>query len=140
MFRRIAFCFVLASSTAGCSAFEFRTDSGLAMQKAITGLIAVDTGQTYVIADNPGCLHEINPVAYFGNEHPRPKEVLITNAVYGIGHWLLGAWIDRNDWPRAQKIYWALTSGGHSIAVKNNMDLGIVPFQRFSCGQNSFKK
>lgn len=142
-----------ALALTGCAAARFQTDSGRNKQLGLTSLMALDTSQTVTIGRSPDCLHEANPLAFFGDQHPSAQEVLITGAVYGTAHWLLGAYLDRranapidlsmsveadmkrrSRWKWIQRSYQVLTGLGHGVAVANNMKLGIRPFSTFECG------
>ncbi len=97
-----------------------------------------DTAQTVTIARNPDCLREANPLAFFGDEHPSQEAVLLYNAVYIVGHWLLSRKLDSlaersTSWARARRIYQLATFIGHGGAVANNFALGIKPFSNYSC-------
>jgi lysylphosphatidylglycerol synthetase-like protein (DUF2156 family) len=137
----------------GCA--QFATPTARNAQIALTGLMALDTAQTVTIAREPDCLREINPaaVAIYGTENPKPKQVLITNAIYMAAHWALGGFLDRKAntspdltisleqdlakrqrWLRLQKIYWVATAIGHGAAVINNNVKRIRPFSSFECG------
>jgi hypothetical protein len=138
------------------SAFDFATPAARNTQLALTGLIALDTAQTVTIARSAECLYEANPIAaaVFGSEHPSTQRVLVTNAVYLTGHWLLGAYLDRkarqpvdlsitaqqdvsrkSRWRVMQRVYQALSFIGHGAAVINNQARGIRPFSTFDCMQ-----
>lgn len=136
----------------GCAGFA--TESSRNRQIALTGLMALDTAQTVTIARSP-CLHEANPIAaaVFGSDRPTPERVLLTNAVYITGHWLLGSYLDRqaerpvdlsitaeqdlarrNTWRTLRGIYQFVTALGHGVAVVRNQAKGIRPFSSFECG------
>jgi hypothetical protein len=136
-------------------AFDFARPEGRNAQLALTGLMAIDTAQTVTIGRSPDCLREGNPLAsaVFGTDRPSPERVLLTNAVYMTGHWLLGAYLDRKanapidlsvsaeaDIAKRErfrwlkKIYHFATGLGHGVAVARNQAIGIKPFSTFECG------
>ncbi len=135
------------------TALSFASQGARKAQLGITSLIALDTAQTVTIARSSDCLYEGNSLAakVFGTENPSPKRVLITNALYLFGHWMLGSWLDRKaetinfddlerdvarrrGWKIARGIYQGLTIIGHGAAVANNANQGIDPFSRYRCG------
>ncbi len=118
------------------SSFVVRFDGQIQLGR--TALMLYDTAQTVTIARNPDCLREANPLAFFGNEHPSEREVLLFNAAYIVGHWLLARKLDElasqsTGWARARRVYQVLTFAGHGAAVANNVALGIRPFSNYSC-------
>lgn len=129
---------VVAASIGGCSLGP-QTRQAKAMQAAITGAVVVDTLQTvsFVKAEG-GCVREANPLAFGGNAYPQEKDVWRHNILYGLGHWLLGGFLDRKavgseKWAKAQKWYWRLTLGGHGLAVASNARQGFHPFTEVKC-------
>jgi hypothetical protein len=79
--------------------------------------------------------------------------VLITNAAYIAGHWMLGAYLDRKaeapvdftvtaeaDVARKERfrflrtLYQFATVFGHGLAVTGNEARGIKPFSSYECG------
>jgi hypothetical protein len=122
------------------AAFEFATTSARNVQLGITALILVDMAQTLTIARSQDCLEEGNPLAAaFIGKYPQPARVVAVNALAIVGHWALGSYLDRkarvsDRWAIAQRVYQALTIGGHGAAVANNASKGIKPFSSYSCG------
>lgn len=142
----------LALILGGCGSMQFASASARNTQIGMTALMAVDTAQTVTIAKNPMYLYEGNPLAakIYGTETPSPKQVVLTNAVYMTGHWMLGSYLDRNaersvdlsltaeeDLARKKRfrimraIYQGLTILGHGAAVGNNYNQGIRPFASY---------
>lgn len=122
------------------SRFGFASASGRNVQTLMTALMLLDTAQTVVIAQTPKCLREGNNLASaaFGSDQPSSQRVLLTNALYMVGQWALGAWLDRkaqgsNDWGMARRAYQVLTIVGHGWAIKENHRLGIRPFSAYDC-------
>lgn len=132
---------------------EFSTAIGRNKQIALTALMAMDTAQTVTIGRSPNCLHEANPLAFFGDEHPSAQQVLITGAFYGTAHWLFGSWLDRKAersvdfsidaeadisrkerWRSMRTAYQLLTFIGHGTALAANANRGIRPFSAYECG------
>lgn len=147
----------LAVIAAGCalSACTFTTTAARNQQFALTALMAVDTAQTVTIARSSECLYEAEPLAAaaFGTRTPSPQRVLLTDAAYIAGHWMLGAYLDRRanqsvdfsidaeqdiarkaKWRRLQRVYQWLTFIGHGTAVLHNQAKGIKPFSSYRCG------
>lgn len=151
----------VALGTSGCvtnqfsddrTALDFASKGARNAQMGITTLIAVDTAQTVTIARNPDCLYEGNKLAasIFGDDTPSQSRVLLTNALYITGHWLLGSFLDRKAetinfddlehdgerrkaWKIVRALYQGLTFVGHGAAVSNNFNQGIKPASNFSC-------
>jgi hypothetical protein len=125
------------------AAFEFATTGARNVQLGITALILVDMAQTLTIARSQDCLEEGNPLAAaFIGKYPQPARVVAVNALAIVGHWALGSYLDRkarvsDRWAIAQRVYQALTIGGHGAAVANNVSKGIRPFSSYSCGSAS---
>ena len=108
-------------------------------QLGLTALMILDTAQTVTIARNADCLKEGNPIAaaIYGSDAPSQERVLITNAIYITGHWLLSRYLDSKSgdgWKLAKRTYQVLTFLGHGSAVANNASLGIKPFSNHNCG------
>ncbi len=139
-----------ALALSGCAGFA--SSEGRNAQLALTGLMLADTAQTVTIARSPDCLREVNPLAYAGDKHPSPRKVLFTNALYIVGHWMLGSYLDRKanapvdvnisvEQDMAQRdrarflrrVYWVATGIGHGAAVASNARKGINPFSSYSC-------
>lgn len=134
---------------------DFATSSARNAQLALTGLMALDTAQTASFSKSNGCIREGNPVAsaVFGTDQPSAQRVLVTNAVYISGHWLLGSYLDRKAsapidlsltaqedmakrkrWQTLRTVYQLVTGLGHGVAVARNTALGIKPFSSVECG------
>jgi hypothetical protein len=144
-----------ALALTGCAAARFETEAGRNKQLGMTALMALDTAQTVTIAREPGCLYEANPIAagVFGSRNPSPQRVLLTNAAYIAGHWMVGAYLDRQaeapidlaidakeDIARRERyrflrsLYQFFTVFGHGAAVASNQFKGIRPFGSYECG------
>lgn len=143
-------------STGGdAGALEFASKQARNRQLGLTALMAVDTAQTVTIGRSSECLFEANPIAaaVFGTHTPSPERVLITNAIYITGHWLLASYLDRkaeappdlsvdldtdlarkSRWSFARALYQLMTFAGHGLAVASNASKGIKPFSSYECG------
>jgi hypothetical protein len=108
------------ASLTGCTALESRGE------QTWLALHAVDTAQTYRIAQSDGCFREGNPItsAVIGEE-PSTGEAL----AWGIGTAALHVGVTelllRNDHPKLAKAWQFVTIGASSYAIGHNYSLGI---------------
>lgn len=103
-------------------------------------LDAVDTAQTIQLAKHPTCYRETDRAAVwlYGDEHPSPARVALTNVVLALGHTMVTAWLDdevdahRNTnnygpWVVTRVVWHAVSLGASGAAVINNFGKGLTP-------------
>jgi hypothetical protein len=114
----ISIAAVIACS--GCTALESRES------QAWLALHAVDTVQTFRIADQPTCFKEGDSLtrSVIGS-HPSDGEVVAWSVGSAALHLGVAEWLLRNDHPRIAKVWHYLRIGVTASAVAQNHSIGI---------------
>lgn len=134
MNARAAALVILAALASGCTAIR---DPG---EQAWLALHAVDTAQTFRIADAPECFRE-DRAAWLIGEHPSKGAV----AAWSIGsaglHLAVTEFLLDRDWKIATRVWQAVTLIEKGSAIHQNYSIGIrvgaANKPRHACGVSS---
>jgi hypothetical protein len=117
MERSLILCLLLCS---GCTALESRGS------QAWLALHAVDTVQTFRIADHPTCFEEGDSITQsLIGRHPSYGEVAAWSVGSAALHLGVTEWLLRTDHPRIAKAWQYLRIGITAAAVSDNHSVGI---------------
>ena len=104
--------------------FGFRHDDVVATEIAWQILNATDAVTTVKGASTDPCFLEVGTWRFLG-AHPAPAGVVMTGALWGLGHALVSEWLDDNA-PHWAALAWeATTISATGYTVHSNFSVGV---------------